>query len=205
MFVTQWVFAFARKGAMLDVMGILRPMIKPLVAAIAVFTVLSGPGAAQDLDVEQLLADLANPETENWESVERQIRTEWSKSGSAAMDLLYQRGQKALEEEDFEAAIEHLTALTDHAPEFAEGWNARATAYFQKKLYGPAMQDLQRALALNPRHFGAITGVAVILQDTGFEKEALEAWREVFALHPHRPEMIEAMDALEAKVAGQTL
>jgi len=180
-------------------------MIKPLVAASVVFVALSGPLKAQDVDIEQLLADLADPATENWESVERQIRNEWAKSGSAAMDLLYQRGQKALEDEDIEAALEHLTALTDHAPEFAEGWNARATALFQKKLYGPAMQDLQRALALNPRHFGAITGVAVILQDTGFEEEALAAWREVFALHPHRPEMIEAMDALEAKLSGQTL
>jgi len=180
-------------------------MIKPLVAAFVLIASISLPAGAQDVDLEQLLADLADPATENWESVERQIRTEWSKSGSAAMDLLYQRGQKALEEDDLEAAIEHLTALTDHAPEFAEGWNARATALFRKKLYGPAIQDLQRALALNPRHFGAITGLAVILQDTGFEKEALEAWREVYALHPHRPEMIEAMDALEAKVGGQTL
>ena len=57
------------------------------------------------------------------------------------------------------AAIEHLTALTDHAPDFAEGWHARATAYFRAVLLGPAMDDLQRALVLNPDNFDAVFGL----------------------------------------------
>jgi len=183
----------------------LKTLFKCAVTVVFLGVGYSLPATAQSVDIDQLLADLANPETENWESVERQIRNEWSKSGSAAMDLLLKRGEEALDAEKFDLALEHLTALTDHAPDFAEGWNARATAYFRKELYGPAMDDLGRALALNPRHFGAMTGLAVILQSVGMHEEAMEAWRLVAAAHPHRPEMIEAMEVLEKKVGGQAL
>ncbi len=165
----------------------------PLTAAL-VF--VCAPAVAQSSDLDELLDQLANPETQNWRQVERQIRNEWSKSGSAAMDLLLQRGEKALEAKEYDKAIEHLTALTDHAPDFAEGWNARATAYFHQKLYGPAMEDISHALSLNPRHFGALTGLAVILQDVGMTRDSLKAWQMVQALHPHREEIQQALEAL---------
>ena len=60
-------------------------------------------------------------------------------------------------------AIEHFTALIDHAPDFAEGYNARATAFFQTGQFGQSLADIQQTLALNPRHFGAISGLALIL------------------------------------------
>ncbi len=145
-------------------------MFKPVVTAFLLMVGFSLPVFAQSADIDALLADLADPETENWQSLERQIRTEWSKSGSASMDLLLQRGENAMQAEEFDTALEHLTALTDHAPEFAEGWHARATALFNLNLYGPALEDLQRALALNPNHFGALTGLAVILQNLGMTR-----------------------------------
>ena len=83
-------------------------------------------GQQQDLDA--LFAELADPDAGDWQRAEQDIWREWSKSGSPAMDLLLQRGRDALQAGEVGAAIEHLTALTDHAPDFAEGWNARATA-----------------------------------------------------------------------------
>ena len=186
-------------------MGRFADIFKCAVAVVFLMVGYSLPVLAQEADIDQLLSDLSDPKTENWQLVERQLRTAWSKSGSASMDLLLQRGEKALEDEDYDLALEHLTALTDHAPEFAEGWNAQATAFFHQKMSGPAMEDVGRALALNPKHFGAMTGLAVILQDVGMRREALEVWRMVEAVHPHRPEMIEAIDALEALVGGQRL
>lgn len=180
-------------------------MFKPVLTAFVLVVGNSGPLFAQSVDIDAILADLADPETENWQSIERQIRTEWSKSGSAAMDFLLQRGEKALEAKDFDTALEHLTALTDHAPDFAEGWHGRATALFHKDLYGPALEDLQRALALNPRHFDALTGLTIMLQNLGYDEDALTAWRVLQAVHSHRPELKDAIEALGKQTEGTAL
>ena len=121
------------------------------------------------------------------------------------MDFLLQRGQAALEAEDWDTALEHFTALTDHAPGFGEGWNGRATALFQKQMYGPALEDIGRVLALNPEHFGAITGLAVILEQTGHDEDALEVWRLLQAIHPHRPDLKAAIEKLELATEGTAI
>lgn len=121
------------------------------------------------------------------------------------MDLLLQRGRKAMEAGETDIAIEHFTALVDHAPDFAEGWNARATAYFSAGLYGPSIQDIRTTLDLNPRHFGALSGLGIILDELGYEEEALNAYREVKKLHPNRPNVDDAIERLEKQVLGSTL
>lgn len=173
---------------------------KLIVAAALIWAL---PAQAQDAQsVETMLLELANPETSNWQQLERRIRTEWSRSGSAAMDLLLQRGNRAMEAEDFGAALEHFTALTDHAPDFAEGWHARATALFRLELYGPALDDIGRALALNPQHFAALAGLGVMFEQLGMGEEALDVYRLLSEIHPHRPETIEALDRLEKAFGG---
>jgi len=163
------------------------------------------PGAGDERSVDRLLSQLARPDQRGWQQIEQAIIREWSKSGSPAMDLLLQRGRDALEDGDTEAALEHLTALTDHAPDFAEGWNTRATAYFQADHYGPAMRDLARTLELEPRHFGAMIGLATILREVGREEEALDVLRRVNEIHPHRPNVIEGIERLSAGLEGETL
>ena len=121
------------------------------------------------------------------------------------MDLLLERGREALAEDDSVAAIDHLTALIDHAPDFTEGWNARATAYYQAGLYGPALVDIGQALALNPRHFGALAGLGMILEELGQDQRALAVYRRTLAIHPHQPTILEGVERLEAKAAGQEL
>ena len=70
-------------------------------------------------DEADLLAPLAEPDREDWQQIESQIQRLWSRSGSEAMDLLLRRGNEAIEAEDYPAALEHLTALTDHAQKLA--------------------------------------------------------------------------------------
>jgi tetratricopeptide (TPR) repeat protein len=169
----------------------------------------SPPAAAEpgpnDSGLDRLFARLSEPDQPGWQQIERAIVAELSKSGSPAMDLLLQRGRDALEEGDLDIALEHLTALTDHAPDFAEGWNTRATAHFQAEHYGLAMRDLSRALELEPRHFGAMIGLATILREVGREEEALEVLRRVHELNPHRPNVNEGIEQLSAALEGETL
>ncbi len=121
------------------------------------------------------------------------------------MDYLLQRAQKAMEAEDWDAALEHLTALTDHAPDFAEGFHARATAYFRKGLYGPAIEDIGRTLSLNPNHYNALTGLAVIFEELQMGQQALELYRMVNAMNPHREETRAAEERLQQSHGGKPL
>ncbi len=108
---------------------------------------LTSPAFAADAErLNELFTSLENADETSWEQIENKIWSEWSESGSPAMDLLLQRGADALEEGDYALAIDHLTALTDHAPGFAEGWHLRAQAYYRRSLYGPALADLERAV-----------------------------------------------------------
>jgi len=183
----------------------MRSLIKTFFVA-AAFLMMSFAAAVPQSDrLDQLFTELADVDTPDWERVVQDIWREWSHSGSAAMDLLLERGRRAMAKGDIDVAIDHLTALTDHAPEFAEGWNARATAYFQAGLFGPSVEDIQRTLALNPRHFGAMSGLGMILEQLGNTQGALKAFREVQAIHPNSRGLEDTILRLEEKVGGTSL
>ncbi len=151
--------------------------------------------------LNQLFAELAQPDRKDWEQVEGEINRIWSRSGSPAMDLLLQRGNKALQEQDYPTALEHFGALIDHAPDFAEGWNQRATTYYLMGEYSLSIADVEHVLVLNPRHFGALTGLAFMLEQLGEPEPALEVLRKVQELNPNRPNINEAVTRLE-KMTG---
>ncbi len=161
--------------------------------------------AVEQARLDRLFAQLQQSETEEARKVGDEIVLELSKSGSSAMDLLLKRGRDALEAGDTKAAIEHFTALTDHAPEFAEGFHMRAVAYTRAELYGPAIADLERALALRPRHFQAIYGLGVILEELDRPNMAYEAYTRVLAIHPHYQDVPEALDRLSGALDGENL
>ena len=155
--------------------------------------------APQGLDA--LLGELAEPEADH-ERVARRVTGLWSRSGSEAMDYLLRRGRDAMEDGDWEAAIDHLTALTDHAPAFAEGYNARAQAYFRSGRTGPALADLERTLALEPRHFEALAGLGFVMIELGELGSALTVLRAAAAIHPAIPEVNDAIERLERDLEG---
>jgi tetratricopeptide (TPR) repeat protein len=163
------------------------------------------PAWAEEDRVGELLEALQDAEGIEARRIAGQIRSEWSKSGSAAMDLLLRRGRDALEDEELGEAVEHLTALTDHAPDFAEGWAARALVFYQQGEYMLALSDLERALALNPQHFGALQGVGAIMQQLDRPELAYRAYEAVLALYPENTQVREAMESLETTVRGRDL
>lgn len=154
------------------------------------------PVQAENAALNRMFALLQEAEPEEARKIADEIELEWSKSGSPAMDLLLKRGNDALAVGDSQAAIEHLTALTDHAPDFAQGWHMRAVAFAQAGMYGPAVSDLERALALEPRHFNAIISLAVVLEEVNKPKLAYEAYKQVQAIHPHQEDVTTALERL---------
>ncbi|MFW2588307.1 tetratricopeptide repeat protein [Sagittula sp. SSi028] len=180
---------------------------KSTVAAFIATVMISLPvGAVAQERLERLMSELQSAEDDTAATrLENQIISEWSKAGSPAMELLLKRGRDALEVSDTEAALDHFQALTDHAPEFAEGWHGLALAYFEADRLGPSLDALEHVLALNPNHFGALRGVGAIYEQLGQEALAYEAYERVLTLRPHDPDVIGALERLDANVKGVTL
>ena len=126
-------------------------------------------------------------------------------TGSPAMDLLLKRGETALALGDYKQAIDHLTALIDQAPDFAEAWNARATAYYYAGYLGPSLADIEHTLALNPHHFGALAGLGMIFEAEGDTQKARKAYAASLAIHPHQDAVRQSLDRLEQESLGDEL
>ena len=119
------------------------------------------------------------------------------------MDLLLQRVRAATSEKEYEKARAHVSALTRLAPDFAEGWNASATLYFIQEDYWLSVEHIQRTLELEPRHFGALAGLALILERTDRDAAALRTWEKVQAIFPGMERAQEAIDRLKPEVDGK--
>ncbi len=181
--------------------------LKHTVAALGLWVLLAGTCFAQSTlpQTGELLDKLRNAPAEDVSRIEREVQTAWSRSGSATIDLLMKRGQDALQAGDVKLAIEHFTALTDHAPAFSEGYHARAQAYFQADLYGPAIDDLELTLALNPQQYNAIFGLGAILQEVGKLRLAADLYRRVLEINPHHENAQKALDGLRRDGIGHAL
>jgi tetratricopeptide (TPR) repeat protein len=191
---------------MMQDMGGRMMQVKHIVAAALLAGGFSPPVLADAARQAELMEQLRTAETPRAaELILREIVAEWSRSGSATVDLLLQRGTEALEAGDWAAAVDHLTAAIDHAPDFAEAYHDRATAYYQLGEIGPALDDLRQTLVLNPDHFGALQGFAVILGELGREDEALEVFARVLDLNPHAPDVADVIERLSRDLAGRAL
>ena len=188
------------------VMGREAVFLNRIVAALVLLFLTCAATLAQDnAKLDDLFLRLKTAEEGEASRIEREIWIEWSKSGSPAEDLLLQRGKDAMELGDYSAAIEHFTAIIDQDPEFAEAWNARATAFFMAGEFGPAVADVGKVLTLNPRHFGALSGLAMILEESGKPERALEVYKAAIAIHPHLQGASEAIERLQTESEGQEL
>ncbi|MBY5932068.1 tetratricopeptide repeat protein [Tateyamaria omphalii] len=185
-------------------MGTRTRKLYPVVTALLVTVGNSLPAVAQST-VDEMLEALQSAEPAEATRLTREIEREWAQSGSTALDMLLRRGRDALEEQKPDIAIEHLTALIDHAPDFAEGWHARATAFYMKDLYGPAISDLEKALTLNPDNYNAMFGLGVMFQEFGDNMRAEQAFSRVLDLHPHHENATKALERLKAEGIGRTL
>lgn len=163
-----------------------------------------GPLAPQDQQLDQLYARLKRERTpETARAIASQIRETMTISGSATVDMLMSSCSKALEEKRYGAALDFADQVTLLMPEFAEGWNRRATIHYLMGNYGKSMSDIAHVLALEPRHLGALSALAGILEDSGHDGQALKTWETYLSYYPaDRDAQKEALDLLN-KLSGQ--
>jgi tetratricopeptide (TPR) repeat protein len=129
----------------------------------------------------------------------------WLESGSPTVDLLMERVGIALESGDTETAHELLDRVILLKPDYPEAYHRRAGLFLDAENYPEAFRDLNEALKLEPRHFGAWLGMGVMLEALGGEKEALESYREALAIYPLLPQARSAASRLAKKAEGQEL
>ena len=145
------------------------------------------------------------PDDESAKAIEERIWAVWIVSHSDTTNLLMRRVKTAVEKKDLDLAIKLLNAIVKIKPDYVEGWNRLATIYYMKKDYGRALVDIREVLRLEPRHFGALSGLGMILQDIGDERQALEAFRRALAVYPRLPRIPDMVKKLQEKVEGRDI
>jgi tetratricopeptide (TPR) repeat protein len=115
------------------------------------------------------------------------------------------RAKTAMDAQQVDVAMKLLDALVKLRPDWVEAWNRRATLYYLQNDYGRSLQDIQQVLIREPRHFGALAGLGMIMQDLGDNKRALEAFRKALAINPHMDKVPELVKTLSEKVEGRDI
>lgn len=131
-----------------------------------------------------------------------QIIAEMNDSGSPTVNLLMQWSEDAIKEKKNAAALDFLDRVTLLDPVFTEGWNRRATLHYTMGDRRKAMADIAEVLKREPRHFGALAGMAGILMEAGDDEVALKAWERYLSVYPADRDAQEAVSKLSEKIAG---
>ena len=109
----------------------------------------------------------------------------WCRSGNPELDRLLGQGIEAMERQELEEARAVFTRIIERAPDFAEGWNKRATVRYVAEDYAGAIADCEETLARNPNHFGALSGQGLCHMALGQYREAAALFRRTLAVHPN--------------------
>ncbi len=162
--------------------------------------------AAETSSLDKLFAELKrerNPQAAD--RIAKRIWNEWYKSGSASIDLMMKWSNDAVQAQKFDVALDFLDQVVVLQPRFAEGWNRRATVHFLMRNFGKSMADIERTLALEPRHFGALSGMAQIMKETGRKELALSAWQRVLDIYPMMRSAQGEIATLSEELAGESI
>jgi tetratricopeptide (TPR) repeat protein len=185
-------------------MNILGPRVFALLWLIVVSV---GTGAAQDdRRLDDLFHTLLTTEDPGQaQRAESQIWQIWTDSGHEDINALMTRGVDAMNRRQFDRALDTFDEIVRLAPGFAEGWNKRATVYYLRDELTESVEDIRRTLALEPRHFGAISGMGLIFLERGDEAAALQAFESVLEINPHAPGARLRVEYLRARLRGNAI
>jgi tetratricopeptide (TPR) repeat protein len=137
--------------------------------------------------------------------VEARIWAAWLQTPSDTVALLMIRSKAAMDAHQNEVALKLLDSVIKLRPDYIEAWNRRATLYYLQNDYRRSLADIQQVLVREPRHFGALAGLGMIMQDLGDEKRALDAFRKALDVDPYLEKVPELVKTLTEKVEGRDI
>ena len=156
--------------------------------------------------LDTLFAELKRERDERQaKRISERIWAEWRDSGSATANLLMQWADKAVTDKKNSLAMDLLDQVVVLMPDYAEGWNRRATLNYAMGNHDKSMADISRVLALEPRHFGAISGMAAIMAAAGNDELEFKAWEQMLEIYPANRQAQERLGELADKLSGSRI
>ena len=163
-------------------------------------------GADRNRGLDFLFGALkAAPDEASAKHVEARIWALWLQTPSDTAALLMTRAKAAMDAQQVDVALKLLDAVVRLRPDYIEAWNRRATLYYLKNDYTHSLEDIEQVLVREPRHFGALAGLGMIMQDIGDDKQALEVYRRALAVYPRLQRIPDVVKTLQEKVEGRDI
>jgi tetratricopeptide (TPR) repeat protein len=128
--------------------------------------------------------------------------TAWCRSGNNDVDLIFRVGVDAMQEGRLADAEDAFAKVVAMRPEFAEGWNKRATIRYMRKNFTGSIEDCQQTLKRNPNHFGAASGQGLCHMSLNEFREAAVCFRRALDIHPHLEAVRHNLALAEAEGGG---
>ncbi|MBC6440076.1 MAG: tetratricopeptide repeat protein [Rhodospirillales bacterium] len=180
-----------------------------MLAAMGLFTALTmsvspALAAQDDPRLDGLFAQLhATSDPAQSQLLQSYIWAIWVEAYDEELNALMTGGTRAMQVGDLQLAIGYFSQLIDVAPDFAEAWNKRATVYYMIGRYDESIADCMKALELEPRHFGALSGLGLIYSARDEPEQALYWFREALAQNPHMEQIVQRVEELSRELEGE--
>lgn len=126
----------------------------------------------------------------------------WLETDNQKVARLFEQGREVMLREDYVTALRIASRIVEIDPAQAEGWNLRATVFYVLGDYESSIQDVEKTLALEPRHFGALVGLGMMLVEMNRDQDALKAFERALALNPHLEQARQQIEAIKLRVQG---
>jgi tetratricopeptide (TPR) repeat protein len=154
-------------------------------------------------DVVALLNALRDDDETVRNTAEQSIWKIWARSGDPNVDRLYARGIREMNEGSFTRAISTFSEIIKLKPEFAEGWNKRATLYYMTEQYDKSLEDCDEVMKRNPYHFGALSGYGHIHVEFRLLDQAIEYFQRALKINPNMGSIARLIERLERQIKEQ--
>jgi tetratricopeptide (TPR) repeat protein len=183
-----------------------RSLLRSCLLGVALLAAGAARAAQDDPRLPELLDRLAAAkDLAAARELESEIWELWTATDDATAAALMAEGQRQLAARAWPSALATFARLVALKPDFAEAWNKRATVYYLMGDYRASVLDIQRTLALEPRHFGALSGLGLIFMTTEQPQAALRAFEAALAIHPYLPGGRTHVEALRQQLQGEPL
>jgi tetratricopeptide (TPR) repeat protein len=172
-----------------------------IVFALAAWAAGGARADQKDPRLDALFAELQKATgTLQGRTITEQIWTIWTTSDNPEVNRLMSEGVAAMSSQDYKIALTDFTKMITIAPDFAEGWNKRATVLWLLGDYEGSIADVDKTLALEPRHFGALWGLGTMDAALEHDEEAVAAFEKALAVNPHMEGVSEKIEALKKRI-----